>query len=74
MHTVIITGGLGVIAGAVVVFLIKSKPKNVAAIPWVISIFAMPSTLAFLFSCPNSDIAGIHTALGNRYVCTHQLL
>ena len=55
------------LVGAVLVYITKSKGKRVAFIPWVVSFFAVPATLGFLFSCPDVNIAGIHTVVGNRY-------
>ena len=60
--TAIPAGGLG---GAVLVYITKSKGKRVAFIPWVVSFFAVPATLGFLFCCPDVNIAGIHTVIGN---------
>ena len=61
-------GGLGVIAGALLVYLTKSKGKRLSIIPWVLAFAALPATIGFLFNCPGNKIAGIHTDVGNRYL------
>lgn len=61
-------GGLGVLAGAVLVYLTKSKGRRLALIPWIVTFIALLPSLGFLFSCPNNNIAGIHTTLENRYL------
>ena len=67
-------GGLGVLGGAVLVYFTKSKGKTLAFIPWVVSIFGLPAALGFLFSCPDVNIAGIHTVVGNRYLAIPSVL
>ena len=60
-------GGLGVLAGAALVYLTKSKGKRLALIPWIVAIIVFFPTVGFLFGCPNATIAGIHTStIGNR--------
>ena len=54
------------LAGATVVYLTKSKGKGVALIPWIVAVIVLFPTIGFLFDCPDTKIAGIHTPLKNR--------
>ena len=68
IHPAIPGGGLGTLAGALLVYCTKSKGKKLSLIPWIVAFVALLPTLGFLFSCPNKKIAGIHETVGNRYV------
>ncbi len=76
------TGGVGVLIGAVMVYLVKSKPKRVAMINWVVTVIAVfPAVGAFVVSCVNLPIPGIDTPYAIRCVgialgltCSYELL
>ncbi len=68
MHVAIPTGGVGVLLGAVLVYLVKSKAKRVAMINWIVTIISVfPAVGAFLVSCSDLPVAGINTPYPNRY-------
>lgn len=54
------------LGGAALVYITKSKGKRLALIPWIVAIIVLFPTLGFLFDCPDTNIAGIHTPLENR--------
>jgi len=67
------SGGAGVIAGALVIYLTKSKGRRVAIINCVVALLVfLPVIGAFLVTCPNPNIAGINTQYANRY-CTFNI-
>lgn len=67
------SGGAGVMAGALVIYLTKSKGRRVAIINCVIALLVfLPVIGAFLVTCPNPNIAGINTQYANRY-CTFNI-
>ena len=58
--------GLGVLAGAALVYITKSKGKRLALIPWIVAIIVLVQTIGFHFGCSDATIAGIHTSsIGN---------
>ena len=59
-------GVLGVLGGAALVYLTESKGKRLALITWIVAIILLFPTVRFLFGCPDTNIAGIHTRLENR--------
>ncbi len=55
--------------GAVVVYLVKSKPKRVAMINWIVTVIAVfPAVGAFVVSCVDLPIPGINTPYAIRCV------
>ena len=54
------------LGGAALVYFTKSKGKRLALIPWIVAIIVLFPIIGFLFGCPDTNIAGIHTPLENR--------
>ena len=69
-HSAIPTAGLGVLAGAVILYFLKSKGRRAAAVNWIALVLCiLPAIAAFLPSCPAIPIAGINTPYLNKLVC-----
>lgn len=62
------TGAAGVLAGAVIVFLTKSKGRTVALVNWIVTLSVVPFLLVFLARCPTLKLAGVTEPFADGYI------
>lgn len=54
------TGAVGVLVGAVIIFLTKSRGRTVALINWIVTLLSIPPLFIFLVHCPTTLLAGVN--------------